>query len=304
MNNIENDVIELLETVEMVYKNALEQFYGKLGIDDKIYSDLIKIPILIGETNSLEGIDSWAQYNPGEDQITINVNYLQSMKNYIDVESEEKKEKTRKNVILNLAVTLIHETIHASRRVAVPKNAIKIKNDIRSLVMNDMAQNFSEHNYSDASDILLPFHYDSALDEAELIQIREQKTLLEEAVTDVLANIIIYSYLPKNIGVTIEELIAKIIDKNKDYEFSPDANVYLYLGAKTISVMGLEGIAKFMTTRFNETEYEDLFYDIFKEDYHFFLEDIETIIGQKDFGMVDEATSEFHQIIEKYKKTR
>lgn len=112
-NQTKNQFAKLLEEVKVISIDSLKNFFKLLDINPELLRYIDNIDIKIGKTDD----DAPAQYNPYEKTITMGTEYFYDMLYYINNNSND--EKIKRNVILNMAVTLVHEMIHVNRTMMV-----------------------------------------------------------------------------------------------------------------------------------------------------------------------------------------
>ena len=286
-----NDI--LLEKANEFAKMALINFYEKMGLNFKLCMEVNNIDPLIDETFSVGGVKGDGHYEATEDIIVIDCDYLTKMSKKIIDAADALKEKLEKNIIINVAETIVHERIHALRRIRTPKNIIPI-DDYNSMLRNSHVREFGESfDYVIPCDVVLENH-NFITNKKDLLEILSQQEALEDAVTEALAQIIIYNAIPKFSNYSIKQLALKVMN---------DDNDCVVAGAKIIDVMDDDMIKWFITTRFVENQYKDLFYEMFGENYYILLSDIGEIdkaVLSGDFppkGILEE----FDEILLKHK---
>ena len=102
---------------------TLRRFLKHLDLDQNMFNHLFMIKSTVKKTNR----KICAEYDPLNFVINIDESYLESMISYID-----KNPSIRKQVILNLASTLVHEMIHAGRTIIIDDTTYvrSIKEDV------------------------------------------------------------------------------------------------------------------------------------------------------------------------------
>ncbi len=284
---------ELLEKANKIAEKALIRFYEKLGLDSKLCTDVNNINPKIGECPIRYGKKALAHYDTAYDEITIDTDYLNKMTKSIINAPAQLKEKQDAIVAYNIAATIIHERIHALRRIRTPKNIIPIEN-YYSLARNTYINEFGESaDYTIPCDVLLDIH-SSITDPKDLCDILTQQDCLEDAVTEALAQIITYNAVDKFSNLSINQLANKVMKDESDF---------IVAGAKIVQTMDENMLTNFITTRYQKTPYQDLFYEMFAENYYILLSDIEQITiaaNNKDFPPKN-ILEEFDKIILSYK---
>ena len=271
---------------------ALDSFYTRLGIDPNLIKKIYR-PISFGKTDDL------GEYDCYDDLIILKDYTLQFIDDSLKNSGENLKEVQQK-LVKNIAKTIVHETIHASRTIIAGPNVldeqyINLANisyaigeeiidtnkahriNAYSAINNDSKENFIRQTFHDER----MFNQKSY---EYLDQIQKQKAL-DECVTEALAEMVINSYFTK---ASFDDLVAQTMRNSK----REDA----LMGAKIIRRMGLPGVKWFMTTRFNP-KYEDLFSKTF-DDYDQVLQDAEKAY----FRYLDNLEANTNQSFETSKK--
>ena len=110
MNKEYTDLVN--EAKELAIK-SMKHFYKLLNLDPDLLNYLNNIPIKIEKTK----YDNSGEYLPKENYIIINTKEVEFMLGHIH---QDPKNKDKKNLVLaNLAVTIIHEMLHANRTVLI-----------------------------------------------------------------------------------------------------------------------------------------------------------------------------------------
>ncbi len=288
---INNDYRNELKDKGIEYSNqALLSFFEKLDLNLNLCEEVNNIHIGVGETVSLDKKRASSEYHAADDQIILDESYLDEMVDFVIDAHEDKKERAERIAIHDIASSLIHEKLHALRRIRKPDNAIESK-DYYTVIKKYLTQDINPE-YIDPSDVLLVEH--GITDKNDQAAIIRQQTLLEDSVIEALSQVIIYNSIPKNSNLTITELAAKV-EKDDSY--------FIQAGAKIVELMGEDQIKRFVTTRFSQEPYSDMFYEMFAQDYYVLLSDIEEIDEVKNTGMAPSEIilNEFDEIINKQK---
>lgn len=279
MKNREEYKKYLLEEAKKYSIYAMNSFYERLGYEPNDFKIIEEVPVYIGSTHSLNGSEGLAEYNPISDKIVVSESYIEE---YISMIMENDNNRLERKIILNMAASIIHEKIHASRRIKTPLNIVSCLDE-------------EKMNYVIPCDVILKGTTDVD-NYKDLLEIKRNQDSLEESVTEALAQTMMYASFPKYKDFNIDDIIDIVLD---------DENSLTVAGAKIIKTMGLDMILWFITTRFND-KYENLFYETFGYNYDILLSDI---------GLIDEACQydelidkkiilEFDSILSKYKKSK
>ena len=130
---------QLVKESRKIANNALKNFYNNLGLEPERVEHLLNIPLKMGRTD--ENAD--AQYVQNENFIIFNVKYLEKMAKHL---VEIPKEK----VLLHIAVSYVHEVIHANRTLYINDglnvNTIKEIAD-NELIKFDQDKKYDLNNY-------------------------------------------------------------------------------------------------------------------------------------------------------------
>ncbi len=286
MNQFEN----LLELGNKFSITALKNFYAKVGLNPQDFEDIYAIECTIGitKTGNNDDICGYAQYEPTNNKIIVSPEYLHER--LLDINNADVKDiaHIEQLVILNIAETLIHERIHACRTIPIPKdsiNALYLLPEYRDDLIMKNIQHYNNMAYDiptdkDTTKYLVACDFDHQSDgwlinkndkianedlfwtleqkcEEEALKLDKQDSL-EEAITEALANMILYNSLSKFSHYSITELAERTIKKTD--------NNFVRAGANIIRSMGPNMISWFLNTR-NMSQYHDLFALTFKDKY-------------------------------------
>ena len=119
---------EIIETVKKEAIMSIKNFCRLIDLYPELFSHIYNISIIIGKTEE----DAPAQYMTNENYIIINQDYIEDMIEKLNEYSNDERKKNR--IITNVAVTLVHEMIHANR-------ALMIENGLNSMNASQQVDN-------------------------------------------------------------------------------------------------------------------------------------------------------------------
>ena len=264
------EVIEIIKAAKKLSIKALNQFYINLGIDPKQITEIYR-PMRFKKTDKKE----YAHYEPEEDEIILNYKLADYIKNSLD--RTNNKDAMRTKLIMEIANTIIHETIHSARTI------IRKPNDIDEEYLLYMISYRIEPDYTPLRMLPNKVIHGKTRDDintSDFInkvdkyfeQINHQLAI-EECITEALAQIILNLYVEK--GLTFEKAVQSVIEK-------PDNRKDAVVGAKIIQNIDFKLIPWFLTTRF-QANYHDLFHQTWGESYKLLLSNINRVY-QKTFN--------------------
>lgn len=132
------DLNKLLSDVKEYSINSLKGFFEILGLDNEIFNHLYNIEITVGNVNEFDAV---AEYFPNENLIVILDNYLNNI-----LKEMKDQSLSYKDLISNIAVTLVHEILHANRSMIIAKGlTINNLEDLLNFEANNM-ENFKIYN--------------------------------------------------------------------------------------------------------------------------------------------------------------
>ena len=105
----------------------IKHFFNLLGLDVNLFNHLYNIQIILGSKN---------QYDIESNAISININGVNDIMREIE-HTNSLKEK--ENLLLNMCVTIVHETIHANRSIII-ENGLSISK-IKEIIDNSKIRN-------------------------------------------------------------------------------------------------------------------------------------------------------------------
>ena len=255
---------QLLKEAHEVAISSLKNFLTNLGFNEEAFEHIYNIELSI-ETIALPHVDAeyrhkeTPQEDPKDNIIVVNSKTLDKYVNMINTNKVNKKQ-----IILNLATTLVHEMIHANR-IIILDYVIK-----KSNYEKDNLPNINEkpkETWEAKSNLLSEFYHKTDIlgDEAESDRIYYQGDF-EEVITDTIAVMIIKTRNNKEFDLD---------EVNNDLQNSK-ADEEIKIGSKILTSMGIDTIRWFMTAAY-ENNYYDKFEHTFKERYDDLLYDISDI---------------------------
>ena len=131
--------IKVLNKSKDIAINSLQNFFKINDLDPSLFNHLYEIDFKI---DNCEGA---AEYNPKEFSIAVDSEYLNNMVNKL---MNCKDDKSKTNIYLNIAVTLVHELLHANRTIMIEKgiNPKSIKSVVNNIEKKEN-DNVEEINY-------------------------------------------------------------------------------------------------------------------------------------------------------------
>lgn len=232
----------------------LKHFLELLDLNPEAFNHLYDIYIKLG--NTFEG--SSAKYSCENNYIILDIYYLEELAElYI---TSGYNEKTLNNCILNVALTIIHETIHANRTII-------IENSVNSL---NIDTNNKTTEITLASDNYLGKMQDKDKIEERLANMNG----FEELITEAIAIIIMFARNDKTLD--LDDVCNKILNSKGNYD---DSKVPI----KFLKNMGIDIIKWFLTSVYNEYYIDELEL-IFKDKYDDLLYDFNDIYEANMYG--------------------
>lgn len=288
---------EIINLAIDVSSAALIKFFQKINLDLNGLKEINSLNLKFGDTIGA------AKYDAKTELITLNPKEMYKILRHYDNAKAEEKKSTKTNVILEIATSIIHEKIHALRTIPIPPDSVNLpylvhipeelaKREIFRFQGKDYIVQTDEfiETKAVACDIIQDSNYLTDLEEIPDFNNINENTLyqylmteiipkkriecqkqgaLEECITEALAQIIIFNFIPKNTILPVDQLADKVIKINSDRD---DA----IIGAKVIKACDDNIIPWFLTTRFN-MPYEDLFAQTFLDKYDSLLDNINRI---------------------------
>lgn len=240
-------IIALVKSAKAKSVECLKHFFELLDLDSDAFSHLYNIPIKVGNTIG----DGSGQYDLESNTLVISYDYLNEL---VDSYMYSKdKDKALDNIILNIALIIIHESIHADRTVLIEnsRNSINIDSDDKST------------DITLASDSYLGNEEDKEKIDARLANLYG----FEEILTESIATIILFSRDDEVLN--LDAVCDRIINSKGNYD---DVKV----AVKFLKDMGIDIIKWFLTSAYSEY-YVDEFEMIFKDKYDDLLYDFNDI---------------------------
>ena len=259
------EIDNIIRSAQSLSFYALNKFYLKFGIDPEKIKEIHR-PMEFGE---IKDDKKAAEYDADKDMIILNYKTVEFIKNALI--TSKNIEETKNRLIKNIAVTIAHETIHASRTIIKDENTI----DNILLTQIEISDILNEEYTLDKKPRRIVACYaihDDSIDTLEKLtenknglssqidkynrQISGQEGL-EEILTEALAVMAINNYYYDDISL---EMLANTIILN------PKAHTDALIGSQILKTLDEETIKSFLSTRFNDN-YVDIFKNEFNEDY-------------------------------------
>lgn len=224
----------LIQESKKIAVNSIKNFCINLNLDPDLFNHIYNIDMIVRNINK----NALAQYDTQENIIIINK--LEINRSIMELEKNISDENTIK---LELALTIVHEMLHANRTIFIngginnntiintidnDKDNIEPFDDYVSLVSNFhmklIPQNPSNQIYEDISEMLLT------------------QFSFEEVITELIALIIILSKNDNNLD--LDKITDKLLSKNLRPAYKIITNV--------IKDMGSELLVWFMTSVYDD----------------------------------------------------
>lgn len=215
----ENMRKNLINEAKKIAIMSLKNFFHYLDLNPDAFEHIYNIPI------KTEVLDSaLAQYFPDEFLIVINTEYLDEQLNYINSNPSLKS-----NYILEIAVTLVHEYLHANRTIMI-NNGLAVNTNIekRAEVLTKLKNIKEGHDLSLYSNLLidaLSKGYDSEFKKYIPLKVIKNSDGMSVIVYncdtnnyDEFRNIDFEIYDGDNLSEFIHEIAKKLNNLNEKYE--------------------------------------------------------------------------------------
>ena len=131
------EINEIVTNAKQVAISSLKNFFRLIDLDSEAFNHIYEIPV---KCEDFEG-DTPAKYLPDENQIIINRKYIvDRIKTLNQCFDDERK---KKSINLDIALTIVHEMIHANRTIMIENglSAFNIKQKI-----DDEEKKYSQQN--------------------------------------------------------------------------------------------------------------------------------------------------------------
>lgn len=254
VNNKEDNIISLVKDAKEKSVELLKHFFELLDLNSDAFEHLYNIPIKVGNVIG----DGSGQYIVEGNYLVISYEFLNELVDYYADATD--KNKSLENIILNIAMVIIHESIHADR-------TILIENSINSL---NLERNNRSTDITLASDNYLGKDTSREKIENRLANLYG----FEEILTEGIATIILFSRDDEVLN--FDNVCDRIINSKGNHD---DVKV----AVKFLKEMGVDIIKWFLTSAYSEY-YIDEFEMIFKDKYDDLLYDFNDIYEANLYG--------------------
>ncbi len=279
----------LLNEIDKGSNMALAMFFQKIGLDIDILKEISNVEIIIDDTVKVEGVNAYGLYISTEDKITIDEDYFREINNLI------KSNEDKSDAIKDVVETLIHEKIHALRRIHTPENIMDLGLDLPTMVRKKIvSEDGDEFNYVVPCDVLLE-KSTNFKDSVSLRKRRDRQILLEEVITEALAKIIVYNYAFGDKITSFSDMIKKSISVENSHSF---------LGGMILANMKPDIVKWFLSTRASKEPYQDLIAESYGEDYEDLLSILECLHSTKNMNTAKFLMEKLCRILIKHRSRK
>lgn len=229
-NEIKTNLVN--EGQQEAIKN-IKHFLELLDLNKEAFNHLYNIEIKIDNIKKNE----FAQYNLYDNIIILDIDKIIEL-----AAGNEYNEKTKNIIIDTIAITIIHETIHANRTIMI-ENTININNIEEGKTSTDLL--LASDNY-----------LGNSLNLKEISKKLYNSRNFEEILTETISTIIEFS--KNDTELNLDDVCNKILNSNTVF--------CIKVGANFIKNMGIDIIKWFLTSVYNDYYIDELEL-IFKDNY-------------------------------------
>lgn len=279
----------LLNEIDRGSNVALSLFFKDIGLDRGILNELSDVKIVLGKAENLYETDAYGSYSCLEDMITIDENYLKQIQECLNNNIDSMDN------IKSALETLVHEKVHALRRIHTPSNIIDMKYDFPTMVRKmRVFEDGEEANYVLPCDVLLDGSCNFK-DPVSLSERRDMQIFLEEILTEALSKIIVYNYASRDNNLSLGDIITKSI---------PRSNSFTFTGGMIFTTLGLDTVKWFLSTRSSKEPYHDLIAEGFGKDYEDLLSILDILYSTRSNKTVKYLTEKLCNILISHKSKK